>query len=44
MHYSIKEINHVMFFVSDLQRSIFFYKEVFNGKLLYQRDRVAYFY
>jgi len=43
MNYSIKGLNHMTFSVSDLERSILFYKEIFNGKLLYQSNRVAYF-
>lgn len=39
----IKGINHFLFSVSDLERSIAFYKNVFNAKLLVKGKTTAYF-
>ena len=40
---SIRGINHFLFSVSDLERSIQFYKNVFNAKLLVKGKTTAYF-
>lgn len=40
---SIKGLNHVLFSVSDLETSIAFYQNVFDGKLLVQGKNTAYF-
>ena len=39
----IKGINHFLFSVSDLERSIAFYQNVFDAKLLVKGKRTAYF-
>lgn len=39
----IKGINHLLFSVSDLDRSIEFYQNVFNAKLLVKGNATAYF-
>ncbi|WP_233538979.1 FosM family fosfomycin resistance protein [Planococcus halotolerans] len=40
---SIKGINHFLFSVSDLEKSIKFYQEVFDAKLLVKGKNTAYF-
>lgn len=40
---NIKGLNHFLFSVSDLERSIRFYKQVFNAKLLVKGKTTAYF-
>lgn len=40
---NIKGINHLLFSVSDLQRSIHFYQNVFGAKLLLKGKNTAYF-
>lgn len=40
---SIKGLNHFLFSVSDLERSIQFYQEVFDAKLLVKGRSTAYF-
>ncbi|WP_406686570.1 FosM family fosfomycin resistance protein [Rossellomorea vietnamensis] len=40
---NIKGINHFLFSVSDLERSIRFYQQVFNAKLLVKGKTTAYF-
>ncbi|KAB3533782.1 metallothiol transferase FosB [Alkaliphilus serpentinus] len=39
----IKGINHITFSVSDLKKSIKFYKEILNAKLLVEGETLAYF-
>ena len=39
----IKEINHFLFSVSDLEKSINFYQNVFDAKLLVKGNSTAYF-
>ncbi|HEY4552428.1 MAG TPA: metallothiol transferase FosB [Bacillaceae bacterium] len=39
----IREVNHLLFSVSDLERSIRFYQEVFDAKLLVKGRSTAYF-
>jgi metallothiol transferase len=39
----IKGVNHFLFSVSDLERSIRFYQQVFNAKLLVKGKTTAYF-
>lgn len=36
-------MNHITFSVSDLEKSIAFYKDILNAKLLVKRDNLAYF-
>lgn len=40
---NIQGINHLLFSVSDLERSIKFYQQVFDATLLVQGKRTAYF-
>lgn len=40
---SVKGINHFLFSVSDLERSIEFYRNVFGAKLLVKGENTAYF-
>lgn len=40
---SIKGLNHFLFSVSDLKKSIEFYKNVFDAKLLVKGKNTAYF-
>ena len=40
---AVRGINHFLFSVSDLERSIQFYKNVFNAKLLVKGKTTAYF-
>ncbi|WP_026567218.1 FosM family fosfomycin resistance protein [Bacillus sp. UNC41MFS5] len=40
---SIKGLNHFLFSVSDLEKSINFYQDVFNAKLLVKGRSTAYF-
>jgi metallothiol transferase len=40
---NIKGINHFLFSVSDLERSIRFYQQVFNAKLFVKGKTTAYF-
>ena len=40
---NIQGINHLLFSVSDLKRSIKFYQQVFDATLLVQGRRTAYF-
>lgn len=40
---SIKGINHFLFSVSDLEKSIKFFQEVFDAKLLVKGKNTAYF-
>ena len=39
----IRGINHITYSVSDLARSIAFYRDTMGGKLLVEGDRMAYF-
>jgi metallothiol transferase len=39
----VRGLNHFLFSVSDLERSILFYQEVFNAKLLVKGKKTAYF-
>ena len=39
----IKGVNHFLFSVTDLERSIRFYQQVFNAKLLVKGKTTAYF-
>ncbi|AXF57391.1 FosM family fosfomycin resistance protein [Salicibibacter kimchii] len=40
---TVKGINHFLFSVSDLERSIDFYRNVFDAKLLVKGENTAYF-
>lgn len=39
----IKGVNHITFSVSDIKKSIKFYQDVFNAKLLVEGETLAYF-
>lgn len=40
---NLGSINHLLFSVSDLEKSILFYEGVFGAKLVYKRKKTAYF-
>lgn len=40
---AIKSLNHLLFSVSDLEKSIAFYQDVFDAKLLVKGRTTAYF-
>ena len=39
----IQSINHVTYSVSDINKSIAFYKDILKAKILVESDKIAYF-